>query len=374
MNNMGIKKAYRQALITQGFNSDPAQEKVVATLDEIQVALLKKHRTTSNIFYRYISIFTQNNPAVCGLYLWGDVGRGKTWIVNLFIDSLPAVKTKRLHFHHFMIDIHKRLATLTQQKNPLEVIAKHYSNKYQVLCLDEFIVTNITDAMLLNGLLDALFRQGITLIATSNRIPEDLYKNGLQRERFLPAIDLIKKHTRVVHLDGDMDHRLALLEAADIYLSPVTQSTHQYLLKNFEALATDTIKTNKILTINKRPIKAEYHSDEVAWFSFNTLCDAPRATPDYIELAKLFHTIFITDVPEMDEYLDDKARRFIYLIDEMYDRSVKVVISAELPAGSLYTGRLLQFAFNRTASRLTEMRSEAYLSRSHQLESRHRTS
>ena len=369
MISMGIIQAYQQALKTQGFNSDPAQEKVTATLALIQQALLEKEHKTSKLFYRLFSKFSRFKSPVRGLYLWGDVGRGKTWIVNLFIESMPAIKIKRLHFHHFMIDIHKQLATLSVQKNPLEVIAKRFADRYQVLCLDEFIVTNITDAMLLYGLLDALFKQGVTLIATSNRIPEDLYKNGLQRERFLPAIDLIKQHTRVSHLDGTVDHRLALLESTDIYLSPITGSTHQYLFNQFESLATDTIRTNKVLTIHNRQIKTEYFSDEVAWFTFKNLCDAPRATPDYIELARLFHTIFITNVPAMDEYLDDKARRFIYLIDEMYDRSVKIIISAESPAESLYSGKLLQFAFNRTVSRLAEMRSEVYLSRAHQLDS-----
>ena len=366
---MDIKKAYQNALKNQDFKPDPAQEKVVEVFLQIQNKLLKNENRTPSLLNRIFKRFTNKPRPVTGLYLWGDVGRGKTWLMNLFMDSLVTEKKKRLHFHHFMIGIHEQLANMPNQKDPLKIIAKNFSEKYLVLCLDEFIVTNITDAMLLYGLLEALFYNGVTLIATSNRIPDHLYKNGLQRERFLPAIDLIKKHTTVINLDGETDHRLALLEHTNIYITPVNNSTHQYMYNQFEALATDTILTDEVITIHKRPVKTKYYADEIAWFTFNTLCDAPRSAADYIELAKLFHTIMISEIPIMDEYLDDKARRFIYLIDEMYDRSVKIIISAEAPAKALYTGDLLKFAFNRTASRLTEMRSEAYLSRSHLLDS-----
>lgn len=365
---MSIKDAYQQALKDNSFIPDPAQENVVAALQQIQNALLKNKNNESKLANKIIQKLTGQKKTITGMYLWGDVGRGKTWLMDLFISTLPLENKKRLHFHHFMIGIHEKLANLTGQKNPLNEIAKDFSDKYRVLCLDEFIVTNITDAMLLYGLLKALFKNGVTLIATSNRIPEDLYKNGLQRERFLPAIDLIKQHSMVLNLDGAKDHRLDLLEHPGVYLTPITSSTNQYLYNQLESLSTDTITPNKRLTINKRPINAEYYAGEIAWFSFDALCDTPRATPDYIVLSRQFHTIIISNVPVMDEYLDDKARRFIYLIDEMYDRSVKIIISAQSPAESLYTGELLKFAFNRTVSRLIEMRSETYLARPHQLD------
>lgn len=365
---MDIKQAYQHALQTQGLKNDSAQEKVVDAFAQIQASILKEANDASKLVNKFIRRLTNRPSSVNGLYLWGDVGRGKTWLMNLFMDSLTIKNKKRLHFHHFMIGIHEKLAQMPSQKNPLKKIAKDFSDKYQVLCLDEFIVTNITDAMLLYGLLEGLFEYGVTLIVTSNRIPDHLYKNGLQRERFLPAIELIKQHTKVMQLDGGIDHRLALLEKADIYISPVTDTTHQYLYEQLEALATDTIKTDEVITILKRPIKTQYCADEIAWFTFDALCDAPRAAADYIELAKQFHTIILSDVPTMDEYLDDKARRFIYLIDEMYDRRVKIIISAETPAELLYSGDLLKFAFRRTLSRLTEMRSETYLSRPHLLE------
>ena len=366
---MDIKKAYLHALETQGFKPDTAQEKVVDTFLQIQKKLLIKENKDSKLINNLFKWLPVKTRPVTGLYLWGDVGRGKTWLMNLFMESLTITKKKRLHFHHFMLGIHEQLASMPNQKNPLKTIAKNFSDKYHVLCLDEFIVTNITDAMLLSGLLDALFENGVTLIATSNRIPNELYKNGLQRERFLPAIDLIKQHTCVMSLDGEIDHRLELLEQTDIYITPVSNTTNQYMYQHFEALATDTILSDEVLTIHNRPIKTEYYADEIAWFTFNAICEAPRAAADYIELSKQFHTIMISNIPIMDEYLDDKARRFIYFIDEMYDRSVKIIVSADAPAEALYTGDLLRFAFKRTVSRLREMRSEAYLSRSHRLDS-----
>ena len=318
---------------------------------------------------RILCLLTRCNiTPVTGLYIWGDVGRGKTWLMNLFYESLPFDNKLRLHFHHFMLDIHENLAKLHKQKNPLTVIAREYAARYRVLCLDEFIVTNITDAMLLSGLLQALFDNGVTLVATSNRIPDDLYKNGLQRERFLPAIDLIKQHTRVMHIDGDTDHRISLLEQNDIYYSPVSAQTNDELTKRMKLLAPGPISRDHVLTIHKRPIKTVMHADEIAWFEFNILCDAPRATPDYIELARDYHSIILSNVPVMDENMDDKARRFIYLIDELYDRKVKLIISADASPENLYTGDMLRFAFNRTSSRLIEMRSKDYLKKPHKAE------
>lgn len=368
--NTGIEKKYQLAIQSQEFKPDPAQLKVVKVLQAIQDSLLHRENRSSNLLSKMLRQVKKQPAPVKGLYLWGDVGRGKTWLMNLFLDSLESNRKLRLHFHHFMIDIHERLGGMSGQREPLKKIASDYAKRYQVICLDEFIVTNITDAMLLYGLLDALFEEGVTLIATSNRIPDELYKNGLQRERFLPAIELIKKHTRIKHLDAETDFRLALLEQTDTYITPITDTTDQYMYERMSALATDDIETASPITVHRRPILTRYLADEIAWFDFDALCDAPRAATDYIEIAGLFHTILISDIPVMDEYLDDKARRFIYLIDELYDRSVKVIISAHAPEDLLYTGELLKFAFKRTASRLVEMRSENYLSQPHHLESR----
>jgi cell division protein ZapE len=362
--------AYRYALEKNGFVADPAQKSAVDALQSLYDELVTDSISQHSLFRRGLCLFTGcNSKPVKGLYIWGGVGRGKTWLVNLFYASLPIKNKLRMHFHHFMLDVHDKLGDLQKQKNPLSIIARDYAARYRVLCLDEFIVTNITDAMLLSGLLQALFNYGVTLVATSNRIPDDLYKNGLQRERFVPAIELIKQNTRVIHMDGNVDHRISLLEQDDVYYTPVTAETGKRLTQRMESLAPGTLVRDHVLTIHKRPVKTVMHADEIAWFEFDMLCDAPRATPDYIQLAREYHTIILSDVPVMDESKDDKARRFIYLIDELYDHGVKLIISADAPPERLYTGDMLSFAFNRTSSRLIEMRSKEYLEKPHKIES-----
>ncbi len=360
---MGPAEQYQRILQSGSHKKDSAQQVAIEAFQQIHDQLPANSKPPNSFM---AALFGKKSDAAQGLYLWGGVGRGKTWLMNLFYESLPFEDKQRLHFHHFMLDVHQRLAELKNQKNPLQLIAKDYAEKYRVLCLDEFIVTNITDAMLLYGLLDALFSYDMVLVATSNRVPDDLYLNGLQRERFLPAIDLIKQHTQVLHLGGGTDHRLALLEQTDVYYTPITQTTHAELEQRMLSLATDQIENNKILNVLNREIQTIACADEIAWFDFDVLCNAPRAAQDYIVLAEDFHTLLLSNVPMMSEYHDDKARRFIYLIDELYDKSVKLILSAETLPEQLYTGEMLQFAFNRTRSRLIEMRSEQYLSKPHQ--------
>lgn len=362
-------ETYHRDLKKNGFVTDPAQKLAVDALQQLHDELVASTRSRMSTLKRAMYTLTNRHAApVEGLYIWGGVGRGKTWLMNLFYESLPFDNKLRLHFHHFMLDVHAKLARLDKLKNPLTMVAKDFADNYRVICLDEFIVTNITDAMLLSGLLQALFDFGVTLVATSNRIPDDLYKNGLQRERFLPAIELIKQHTVVMHMDGATDHRIALLEQDDIYYTPITANCNDKLAVRMESLAPGTVSQGHVLTIHKRPIKTLMHADEIAWFEFKTLCDAPRATPDYIQLAREYHTIILSDVPVMNENMDDKARRFIYLIDELYDRSVKLVISTDAEPEKLYTGDMLNFAFKRTSSRLIEMRSKEYLEKPHKSE------
>ena len=359
-------ETYQSELKHNGFVVDPAQKQAVDALQQLYDDLLKNTGSGRGLIKQLTGLLTGSGPTpVTGLYIWGDVGRGKTWLMNLLYEALPFEQKLRLHFHHFMIEVHEKLASLQMRKNPLIHVARQFAADYRVVFLDEFIVTNITDAMLLSGLLKAMFDNGVTLVATSNRIPDDLYKNGLQRERFLPAIDLIKQHTRILHLDGGTDHRIALLEKDDIYYSPITAETDHQLTQRMQSLAPGSIAEDHVLTINKRPIKTVMHADEIAWFVFDALCDSPRATPDYIQLARDYHTIILSNVPVMDEEMDDKARRFIYLIDELYDRGVKLVISADAAPEKLYTGEMLKFAFKRTSSRLVEMRSNEYLEQPH---------
>lgn len=358
---------YQAELKKSGFRSDAAQQQAVDALQSLYQEFVKAGPVGASPVRRFWrSLIRTEVTPVTGLYLWGDVGRGKTWLMNVLYEALPFDEKLRIHFHHFMLDIHDKLASVQKHKDPLKLIAREFADRYRVLCLDEFIVTNITDAMLLSGLLHALFSQGVTLVATSNRNPDDLYKNGLQRERFVTAIELIKRHTRVIHIDGEIDHRIALLEQHDIYYTPITPATRQQLLRRMQQLALGRISQGHVLTIHKRPIKTVMHTEETVWFDFNILCDAPRATPDYIELAREYHNIIVSDVPVMDASMDDKARRFIYLIDELYDRKVKLIISADASPKKLYTGYTLKFAFNRTSSRLLEMRSSDYLEKPHE--------
>lgn len=367
---MEPEKHYLKLVREKKIQPDNAQAEAVKRLQQLHRQLIEQDKKAGQFLPRIKNFLKdrQHTP-VKGVYIWGGVGRGKTWLMNLFYDALPIKKKTRLHFHHFMLDIHARLSSYSNRKNPLNNIARQLATQYQLICLDEFIVTNITDAMLLHGLLDALFSQGVTLVATSNRTPDDLYLNGLQRERFLPAIELLKTHTQVFHLKSTTDHRLSLLEQSDVYYQPVTEETENAMKKRFEAMAIEGVEYGVTLDVLDRPIPTIACADELVWFDFNILCDAPRAAQDYIELAECYHTIFLSRVPVMDEHLDDKARRFIYLIDELYDRRVKLVISAEDEPDALYTGDMLSFAYQRTSSRLIEMRSNEYLEQPHR--SRH---
>ena len=311
---------------------------------------------------RFFNLDCLNQP-VKGAYLWGGVGTGKTWLMNLFYDLLPFDEKKRFHFHLFMQAVHDELASMGKQKNPLKKIARKMARRYRVICLDEFIVTNITDAMLLNGLLQALFRYGVCLVATSNRVPDDLYLNGLQRERFLPAIALIKQNMHVIELDNGIDHRIDLLESQPLYFSPLNDSNRQAFADLFDTFCGKAVETqdNPVITLHGRPVQYVKRCNNTIWFNFTALCSAPRATPDYLEISRQYQMVFLGNVPALDESCEDMARRFIYLVDTLYDAGVKLIMLADAEPEQLYHGRLLSFAFRRTASRLIEMRSSVYL-------------
>ncbi len=365
---MSLIEYYNSALQQPDMVDDAAQMQAVARLEALSRTLGATQ--DSPLLHRIKQLPLVNkvlpvNRPVRVMYLWGDVGRGKTWLMNLFYEELPSTQKTRIHFHHFMLDIHEKLDVMGRQKNPLQKIAGELAKKYRVLCIDEFIVTNITDAMILSELLRSLFKQGVCLVATSNRVPDDLYLNGLQRERFLPAIELIKTHCEVFHLDGGIDHRTSLLEQSDVYYCPITADTGQQIKQRMNELAITPVVEHRVLSILNRDIKTVRCSEEIAWFDFDIICSAPRAAQDYIELAQQFNTIIVSNIPQMDEYSDDRARRFIYLIDELYDRNVKLICSAQVEPEKLYSGNMLEFAFRRTSSRLIEMRSHQYLSQSH---------
>jgi len=367
---MSLTEQYEKAMQQPDMVRDTAQEQAIVKLETLSQQLINNSSTGHSGFLRSMLPFNNKHTDVPrGLYLWGGVGRGKTWLMNLFYEQLDIEKKHRTHFHHFMLDIHEKLTNVSRQKqkrkNPLLQIAKDLSKQYKVLCIDEFIVTNITDAMILSELLHALFKHRVCLVATSNRIPDDLYLNGLQRERFLPAINLIKTHTEVVQLDGGTDHRISLLEQRDIFYAPIDENTDQQITQRMQELAITSVTENKVLNILNRQIQTVRCSDEIAWFDFDIICSAPRAAQDYIALAQQFSTLIIANIPVLNEFSDDRARRFIYLIDELYDRNVKLIATAETAPQHLYQGNMLDFAFRRTTSRLIEMRSHQYLSQSH---------
>lgn len=301
-----------------------------------------------------------------GLYIWGGVGRGKTHLVDLFFENLPSDQKLRLHFHRFMVLVHDELRKLGQVNDPLEIVAKDFAAKTRLLCLDEMHVHDITDAMLLGELFRHLFNRGVTLITTSNVEPGGLYHNGLQRQRFLPAIALLEKHTEVVHVGGDTDYRLRALEQAGTYHVGGGELTDEKLRKEFHALTgIERHQGDPSMTINGRQIPVVMWDDGIAWFTFAEMCESPRSASDYIQIAEYFHTVIVSDIPVMGTMQDDAARRFVNMIDEFYDRSVNLVVSAQSDAEGLYTGKRLAFEFERTASRLREMQSHEYMAREH---------
>lgn len=302
---------------------------------------------------------------VRGLYLWGGVGRGKTHIMNALHTALPFPDKMRVHFHGFMQTVHGKLRDLGERRNPLDAVAADLAADARVICFDEFHVSDITDAMLLGRLLHALFARGVTLVATSNIAPDDLYQGGLQREQFLPAIALIKKHTNVLELDGAVDYRLRVLEQSEIYHSPLDAAAEQALESCFEALAPESVVRGAALEVAGRRIEARGIADGIVWFEFAAICETARSAGDYIEIARRFHTVLISNVPIMDDGERDRVVRFIHLVDELYERNVNLILSAAAEPDDLYTGLHLSGRFDRARSRLFEMRSHDYLAAEH---------
>lgn len=355
---------YQEAVDRGEYQSDESQEKALGLLQNLHDSLIQRRNKKPGILSRLLGK-SQSRSAVKGLYFWGGVGRGKTFLMDLFYEELPFQEKKRLHFHRFMREVHRQLRDIQGEPNPLKKVARHFAGETQVICFDEFFVSDITDAMLLAGLLDEMFRLGVTLIATSNVEPDHLYENGLQRRKFLPAIELLKTHTLVFNMDGEVDYRLRALESAEIYHFPLDAAADAGLINAFASICPDEGRLGVVLPIEGRDILTRRCGDGVAWFDFEAVCDGPRSQNDYIELAQLFQTVLVGKVPRFDEKLEDQARRFISLVDEFYDRNVKLIISAEAAILDLYHGTRLAFEFQRTTSRLQEMQSKEYLAREH---------
>ncbi|MFN9585848.1 MAG: cell division protein ZapE [Pseudomonadaceae bacterium] len=356
---------YQADLKRPDFFHDAAQENAVRHLQRLYDDLIARDQGKSGLMGKLFGKKPQG--PVKGLYFWGGVGRGKTYLVDTFFDALPFEQKMRTHFHRFMKRVHEEMKTLKGEKNPLTIIGKRFADEARVICFDEFFVSDITDAMILATLMEELFKNGVSLVATSNIVPDGLYKDGLQRARFLPAIALLKEHTDIVNVDSGVDYRLRALEQAELFHFPLGQAAEDSLRKSFQSLLPDCthMVENEALMIENRAIHAVRVCEDVAWFEFRELCDGPRSQTDYIELGKIFHAVILANVEQMSVAKDDMARRFINLVDEFYDRNVKLIISAEVELKDLYTGGRLSFEFQRTLSRLLEMQSHEFLSRPH---------
>ncbi|ALG68729.1 cell division protein ZapE [Beggiatoa leptomitoformis] len=358
---------YQRDLQRPDFVSDEAQKRAVQHTQQLYEALIHANTppTDSLLSVLRAKLSKRKKEPVKGLYFWGGVGRGKTYLIDNFYDCLPFSEKMRIHFHRFMRQVHEDLQKFKALQNPLTHVARHLAQQTQVLCLDEFHVADITDAMLLTGLLKALFDNGVTLVSTSNVAPDLLYKGGLQRDRFLPAIALLKQYTQVLNVDGGVDYRLRTLEQAEIYHYPLDAQADINMLNSFMALSPEEGFNNQALEINGRSIQTKRCADGIVWFDFEVLCNVPRAVSDYIEIAQCFNTVFLSNIPVLDVYKDDHALRLINLVDEFYDRNVKLIVSAATSVDKLYTGQRQAFQFQRTISRLLEMQSHDYLQRPH---------
>ncbi len=353
------RQRYAADLLRPGFASDPAQAHAVDALQRVYDELIE------NPPRRRFGSSRLTWTRVPGLYLWGGVGRGKTYLMDSFFDALPFTRKRRTHFHRFMLDVHARRNRFPDESDPLLKVAEEIAEQTRVLCFDEFFVADIADAMILGRLFEALFKRNVTLVATSNVPPDGLYKDGLQRQNFLPAIDVLKKNVTIINVDGGTDYRLRTLQDAELYLHPSDTAADARLMQHFDALAPFGSRSPAEVRLNDRVLSARKAAEGAVWFEFAELCEGPRSAADYIELGRQNHTVVLSNVPQMAADRDDAARRFMTLVDEFYDRGVKLLIGAAVPPSELYVGSRLKFEFARTQSRLQEMQSQEYLAQAH---------
>ena len=361
----GLPGLYQRELLARGWQHDVAQLAAVARLEQLRAEFTARHPGLGLLGRLRRRLWPRSTPgAARGVYLWGGVGRGKTWLMDLFFNSIGG-GARRQHFHQLMRELHAALAAIRQREAPLEIVARRMARRAQLWCLDELQVNDIADAMLLGTLFEALLREGVTLVFTSNLPPSGLYRDGLQRARFLPAIALLEQRLDVLEVDAGTDYRLRQLRQAPVYFD----CTDPAAVARFTALYTEMAgkygEATRHLVINGRHVSAQRRASGVVWFGFATLCGGVRSAADYAELADSFHTVFVSDIPVLDVTRDDAARRLISLVDEFYDRGVKLIASGATAPAQLYRGERLAFEFRRTVSRLVEMQSEAYLARAH---------
>jgi cell division protein ZapE len=352
---VGVRALYEDLLLQRGYSSDPAQIRGIEALERCEQAWSRyKHQRGSRI-KRLLA-----RPDIPrGVYLHGGVGRGKSLLMDCFFQSVPLQRKTRLHFHEFMREVHRELKELQGTVNPLDELGTRIAKRFRLICFDEFHVADVTDAMILHRLLQAIFDRGVGVVTTSNFKPDDLYPNGLHRDRILPAIELLKERMEVVEVDGGNDYRQLGLLALEHYWCPLGAHAQQGMTQAFERLA-EARDEDPVIHIDGREFRAQRRAGGVIWFDFKALCGTPRSQNDYLEIATRFHTILLSDVPKMSEAMASEARRFTWLIDVLYDRRVQLIMSAQVSADQLYVRGPLSHEFPRTVSRLTEMRTAEF--------------
>ena len=355
-----VREAYQAELKARGYQSDPAQLRAVDALQRCADDWAAYKDKRSNSFKKLF-----NKPDIPkGVYMYGGVGRGKSFLMDCFYNAVPIRRKTRLHFHEFMREVHRELAGLKGTVNPLDELGKRMARKFKLICFDEFHVADITDAMILHRLLAALFDNGVGFVTTSNFKPDDLYPGGLHRERILPAIELLNQRMEVVNVDNGTDYRRRTLEQVELYHTPLGHEADAAMNEAFTRLASGGDE-DPVLHIESREIKARRRAGGVVWFDFKQLCGGPRSQNDYLEIASQFHTLLLSDVPHMPVRMASEARRFTWLVDVLYDRRVKFILSAEVAPELLYAEGPLAHEFPRTVSRLNEMQSAEYLALPH---------
>lgn len=353
---VGVRALYEATLVERGFRSDPAQQRAIDALERCEREWADYKSRRSNALTKLL----RRPPIPRGVYMHGGVGRGKSFLMDCFFQAVPLTRKTRLHFHEFMREVHRELQELKGTVDPLDELGRRIARRFRLICFDEFHVADVTDAMILHRLLAALFANRVSIVTTSNFHPDALYPNGLHRDRILPAIELLKQHLEVVDVDAGIDYRQRTLAQVDVYHCPLGEAAETALEATFERLA-EARDEAAVLNIEHREIRAVRRAGGVVWFDFRTLCGGPRSHNDYLELASRFHTVLVSNVPQMTPRMASEARRFTWLVDVLYDRRVKLVLSAAVPPEALYTEGPLAHEFPRTVSRLGEMQSAEYL-------------
>ena len=353
---MAVRELYEETLAERGYRSDPAQLRAIDALERCEREWIDYKARRGNAFTKLIA----RPPIPRGVYMYGGVGRGKSFLMDCFFTAVPLRRKTRLHFHEFMREVHRELAELHGIADPLQELGRRVARRHRLICLDEFHVSDITDALILYRLLESLFENRVSIVTTSNFAPDELYPNGLHRDRMLPAIELLKKRLELVDVDNGVDYRQSTLQQIEIYHTPLGPAADAAMERTFEALA-EARDESPLLRIEHREIRARRRAGGVVWFEFRELCGGPRSQNDYLELSTQFHTLLLSNVPQMSPRLASEARRFTWLVDVLYDRRVKLIVSAAVPAEALYTEGPLVHEFPRTVSRLREMRSSEFL-------------